>query len=462
MSQRRVLISTLSQIAGRVGGLAIALISTKLLASYLGPAGMGDYNTVLAIAGFAVIIGDLGLFSTVVRELAKHPHDQARIARTVFSLRLWTALGLSLVFAGIALLLPVSPTFTTGLVIISAYVFWNLFGSFYDMILQLKLQMQISAVAELLSKIVAVGAIAVIVYADLGVAGAVLAYTLSAAAAAVLKYTLSRKYMFGAAAYDAILARNLLIAALPLGAIYLVNNLFFRMDTLLLRGIQGAEVTGWYTTAYRLLEVTLFVGTFFSSSLKPILAENIDNDPAKVGSVVSKGLGYMITAVIPITLLSSLYARDIILLLSDDRFLPGVPALIILSCTLPFIYFDALLGEVLVAKDLRKTLLRVAITMVVLNLSLNLVLIPSISLIGAALATLLTEIVLFTINTRLVRALIPLKFPWHALGLSLAAGIILTSIAVVTAPLPTALSAILGFLGYIAAAHRFGIIPKIR
>jgi O-antigen/teichoic acid export membrane protein len=413
MSARKVWVSTASQIGGRFIGLGIALVSTKILATYLGPEGIGNYNTILAVAGFAVVIGDLGLFSTVVRELSKHPDRQATIAATVFKLRLYSAVLIAALFSGITALLPLSAELQQGLLLVGLYVLWNLLGSFYDMILQTRLQMQFSALAETLSKLIGLAVLVLVVRLELPLWGAIAAYSSAAATATLIKYFLSKRLSFGPGTYDAQVARSIMIAAVPLGAIYLVNNLFFRMDTLILRGIDGAEVTGWYTTAYRVLEVTLFIGTYFASSLKPILSESIDSDPERVANVVNKALGVLLAAAIPVTLSGLFFSREIILFLSDSRFLPGSYAMIILSLTLPLIYFDSLLGEVLVAKDRRKTLLTIALCMVGLNLTLNLVLIPWLSLNGAALATFTTELVLLTTNWLIVRKIITLRIDWQ-------------------------------------------------
>jgi O-antigen/teichoic acid export membrane protein len=106
----------------------------------------------------------------------------------------------------------------------------------------------------------------------------------------------------------------------------------------------------------------------------------------------------MLFASLPITIISVLFPREIILFLSNPDFISGSAALVILGFTLPFIYLDTLLGEILVANDERKLLIRIAIFILLFNFTTNLILIPIYSFKAAAFTTVLSEVALFVIN----------------------------------------------------------------
>lgn len=412
MKERRaIFINTASQILIRIVTLAFALVSIKILTNYLSNSDYGTLNTITAYINYFLVIADLGLFSVAVREIAKNPLNEKKIISNVFFIRLISSLLACLVAIGIIYLTPFrgDHNLVYGIMIGCIFLFFNLMGSIGDMILQYRLKMQFSATAEFLSRIISLGALILVV----SMKGNFLWVLFSTVALSgififILKWYFASKYTPIKMEYDRKIAKWIFDLAWPIGIIFIANNLFFRLDTIMLFAIKGAVAVSIYSVAYKILEVTVFFGSYFASSLKPAISRDIDN-AAKLISLIEKSFVVMMLISLPIAAISCAYAREIISFLSNNFYSIGGPAMVVLSLALPFLYFDVLLGEILIAKDARKLLLKISGFILTFNFIFNLIFIPRFSYMGAAYGTLISEIILFFIFLYNTREIVPFK-----------------------------------------------------
>ncbi|MEI6498874.1 MAG: flippase [bacterium] len=409
-NKKGIFISTVSQIIGRVATLAFALISIKLITNYLGTTGTGEFNTITTYINFFIVIADLGLFSVTVREIAKNPEKEKKIISNVLFLRIITALIACVLAGAIVFSTNYGNNIKVGVLFALGFLFFNLLSSVYDIVLQYRLHMQYSALAEFLSKIVSLIALFIIIRLHGDFLWIVSTTSISGLVIYIFKWYFAKQFISFSPKYNKEISNWIMRAAIPLGAVFIVNNLFFKVDTLVLFAIKGASAVGIYSVSYKVLEVTIFVGSYFASSLKPMFSKHIDGDQQALRSVLSKAIVIMIAISMPIAIVSIVFAKEIIVFLSNNDFVSGSNALILLALTLPIIYLDALLGEVLVAKDARKLLINIAIIVLLFNLGLNILLIPIFSFMGAAFVTLISEILLLGINIHYTRKIVGYNF----------------------------------------------------
>jgi O-antigen/teichoic acid export membrane protein len=249
--------------------------------------------------------------------------------------------------------------------------------------------------------------------------------------------------------------------SLPLGVVYVLNNIFFKIDHIVIYGVLGNSALGIYGVAYKVLEVSLFVGSYFASALKPSLSRSIHSNHAEVRSLLKLGTSVLLWLSLPIAVFASIYAREIILFLSNEQYVSGASALIVLSWTIPVIYLDMLLGEVLVAADARRTLVRISISMLIVNLAANLVFIPLFGIIGAAWVTLGSEILLCSINLLLVNKKTGIELDWRRLSGIAATAVALAAMAsyLHSIGIGLILAAAIGAALYIIVSLGLGVIP---
>ncbi|MEI8143284.1 MAG: flippase [Candidatus Berkelbacteria bacterium] len=401
-NRKAILWNTFSQVLVRLVTLVLTLISIKILARYIGVEGVGNYNAITTYVNFFIVIADLGLFAVTVREIAKNPNLEKKIISNVFTIRAVTAALACLVVVGILFFTPYrhNPDIFYGSIIACGFLFFNLLGSVYDMVLQYRLQMPYSALAEFLSKFLSIVAIATVVTLRgnfLWVAATIAIYGLFIF---VFKWLFSRQFIKFGFEHDRKFTKWILEMAWPMGIVFILNNLYFKLDTLMLYVLKGAAAVGIYSVSYKVLEVTAFIGSYFSSALKPALAQNLNTAEQrknvarilKKSALLLSGLGLLIA------LICTAFSEPILRLISSDEFVAGKDALIVLSFTLPLIFLNYLMAEVMIAADKRKTMLKVTGFILLFNLILNLIFIPRYSYIAAAWTTLASELVLVVVN----------------------------------------------------------------
>ncbi|MDO8513871.1 MAG: flippase [bacterium] len=404
--------NTLFQIISKFAILLLSLIAIKIITNTLGVSGTGYFNTITTYFGFIIIAADLGLFSVAVREISKQPEKQRKILYNVFTIRLifstiFTIIGISLAF-----LTHYPSQIKYGLLIASLYPIINLVSSVYDIFFQYKLEMKKVAISELFSKIITTVILLIFTYYKVNFYIFMTTIPIAALLIFICKIYLSRNELKLKFEYDKPVYNNLLKMSLPLGIVFIVNNFYFKVDTLILFFFKGATAVGIYSVTYRILETTLFTGSFLSSSLKPLLSTSVHNDPAKTEKALQRGSAFLVFMALFLTISCVTFPREIITLLSNNSFISGQYALVILGFVSIFIYTGGLLGEIMIALDLRRILIRNSIFILLFNVILNVLVIPRYSFTGAAVTTLISEIVLFTITATIVKKYFKLAFDW--------------------------------------------------
>ena len=73
--------------------------------------------------------------------------------------------------------------------------------------------------------------------------------------------------------------RRLLQASLPLGLALAINEIYFRVDTVIISLYEPYDEVGLYTLAYRILEFTLALGAVYLTTVFPLLSERSCDEP---------------------------------------------------------------------------------------------------------------------------------------------------------------------------------------
>ncbi|OQB06170.1 MAG: Polysaccharide biosynthesis protein [bacterium ADurb.Bin212] len=412
LDKKAIFDNTFWQIVVRLFTLGLTLVSIKILTNYLGTEGVGKYNTITTYINFFIVFADLGLFAVTVREISQKPEKEKKVMSNVLTIRFWSALAASLVAISIVLLTDYDKEIKFGVIIATGFLFFNLLASVYDMLLQARLKMQYSALAEFLSRIISIVALVVIVNqrgSFLWVASTIALWGIFIL---IFKYLFASRYLQFAFAYDKAFSNNLMAMAWPLGIVFIVNNLYYKLDTLLLFAIKGAAAAGIYTVAFKVLEVITFMSSYFSSALKPAISQNIDKDKKAVANIIQKGISVMLIGATIISLLSIAYRNEIILLLSSPEFGDSARVLVFLALSLPIIFINTLLVEIFIANDSRSVFLKISIFIFIFNLLLNLLLIPRFSYFGAAVANLSSAITLMLTYFHFANKIINFRINW--------------------------------------------------
>ena len=180
----------------------------------------------------------------------------------------------------------------------------------------------------------------------------------------------------------------------PLAVIFILSAIYFRIDMMMLEVLKGEKAVGFYAAAYKLIEfLSIIPGTVTVAALPGLSTDfsaNIESFRVSFSRTVTVlGIGGA-----SIGLLLYLFSNQIILLLYGPLFSDSVHSLSILSGVVFFLFVNGYLAYVTIAANNDRAVVLILVISTIVNILLNLYLIPRYSHVGAAISTLLSEILM--------------------------------------------------------------------
>jgi O-antigen/teichoic acid export membrane protein len=402
-ARRRVASNTAVQLAGKGAVLALGVVSLAVLTRYLGPDDYGKYTLALMYMQLFGVLADVGLFTTVVREISKDPARTDELVGNTLILRLVLSIAVIVVAAAISLLLPYEPQVRTAILLAGAPLLFGMLTSSFQAVLQARLRMGRAVVADVAGRAVSLGLVLLVVALDLGFYPVMGAAAGGALATLVVTWWLTRGLAQLRPRAELAVWTTLLKAAVPLGLALAINALYFRADTLIISLYEPYDEVGLYTLAYRVLELALVVGTVFLNTTFPILSEAVARDEARARRTIEASLEVCVVLGAPLVAAGLALAPQIIELAGGDDFAGAAEPLRILLAAGALAWINGVFGYALIARDRQASALWLNVTALVFNVGLNFLLIPRYGIVAAAVVTVASEIVILLGSYPLMR-----------------------------------------------------------
>lgn len=169
--------------------------------------------------------------------------------------------------------------------------------------------------------------------------------------------------------------------------------LYYRMDILLLSKLAGDESVAWYGAASRIIENYGLIPGIFVSSIFPMLSRKFQSEQVSLERIANLSLKYLIILSIPITIISVIDAKKIIILFYGDDYIKSVLPFQVL-CIRAFSFFvTTLMGHLLFTANLQKLYMYFTLVVVIMNIILNIILIPLLGFLGPPITISITTII---------------------------------------------------------------------
>jgi O-antigen/teichoic acid export membrane protein len=201
----------------------------------------------------------------------------------------------------------------------------------------------------------------------------------------------------------------------------LLGLVLYNVDLLILRYLRGEADAGRYAAAYVLISFCANLMIAYSHTVLPSMARE-PTPTAATASTYRTGLVVAWLVTMPIAIGGALLAPLLIELLFGRAYGDGATALQVLVLSVPVAALREMSVAALIARHREPALLRVNVAAAVVNVSLNLALIPMFGLAGAAWATVVSEVVRLGVALVAAREAIPGTLPTPALLKVLLAG----------------------------------------
>lgn len=375
---------------------------TVYIARFLGADGYGILAFALAFSGIFSILADLGLNTLTVRELSKYKNLTKKYIGNVLAIKLILAcLSFGLIILSINLMRYPQDIITVVYFVSLSVIITSIFGIFYS-VFQAYEKMEYQSVGQILSNISMFFGVLIGIYYGFNVIGFSIIYSITSLI--VMLYCIIIciwKFTRFKIEYDKHFWKSNFVEALPFGLTGISVMLYTYIDSVLLSIIKGNEVVGWYNAAYRLVLFLVFIPITINTTIFPVMSKFHLTSQDFLKLMNEKYFKFMIIIGIPIGTTTTLLADKIIILIFGTGYTQSITALQILIWTLVFTFGGASFVRLLEATQRQLVLSKITGISVILNLLLNLILIPKFSLIGACIATVLTEIFLVSVVFRI-------------------------------------------------------------
>jgi len=384
---------------------AAGFLATIYFAHAAGPAVLGGYFLFLAYFGIFNLIGDGGIGSAAVKRISEG-EEQNEYFSALLILR-----GAFLAVSVLTLLLlrPVMKDFTAAglfpwLMLAICVSFFSGTGSAGTYGQGRIGAMQAAGLLNTITKLIIQVAAIFLGYGTAGLAGGFVA---GMAAGAILNLHLLtlRPVRFGMHHIRSLFRFSLWSLAAGGGAFILSFA-----DTVLIGYFMANTEVGIYQTAQNLTTVATFTALALRTVLYPKLSRwHHEDNTWMIERNLARAFTYSFMLAVPVCVGGWLLSERLLYFLYGAPFVPGTPALIILlGMQIPFV-LTCLMNTALSALDHPEAAGRATLLAASVNIVLNLMLIPTFGLSGAAIATLTATLVLAVLGYRRLSGLIDLK-----------------------------------------------------
>lgn len=406
---RRIAYNTAVQALGRFVVMFLGLVSVAILTRYLGADGYGKFTLALVYLSFFGIAADMGLYTIAVREMSKKESRMQEIVANTLSLRALLATVVFTLAIGIGWLLPYEPDVKVAIAIAAGAQFFGLLNSAVIAVFQTKLRMGFSVISDLAGRTLALLAVIAVAYLNLGFYAVVATAALGSFLTFLVSTFLVRRFVRVRLHADVALWKELLKESVPYGAALVVIHLYLRADIFLLSLLRSNAEVGVYGVIFKIFELVIAIPAFFNNSVFPVLVRRLKRGAQDTSAIMQKALDALLAGGAGIAVGGIVLAPEIMRVIGGSEFVSGADALrlILLATVLSFTLF--VFASLYIALGRQAVVLKIAGSGLVLNVALNLLLIPPYGINGAALATLVSEAFVFSVYLLSSRKLLGLR-----------------------------------------------------
>jgi O-antigen/teichoic acid export membrane protein len=380
-----------------VGALAGAG-SAALLFRHLGVVDTGRY---VAIASLVAIVGgvtDLGLTAMGVREVsAKPPGEGEQILRTMLGVRV------TLTIAGIAVMTAIAAVgypavFVVGVPLAGLALLLQTTQDNYAIVLMTSLRLRWLAVLELVRNVGAALLIVLFVLLDAKLLVFVSVGIPVALVALLINAQLVRGERSLVPSFDWVLWRRMLTLALPYSAATAAAALYFRMAIVLTSQLTSGRQLGYFSAAFRVIEVLSLVPLLLTGSAVPILARSAVSDHRRLGYALERLFEVTLIVGAWVALAIAAGASLAVAIIGGSKFSPAVPVLAIEGIALGATFVSSVWANGLLSLAQYRQILVVNLVMLTFSAAVIAVLVGIDGARGAAIGTAIAEVTAALLN----------------------------------------------------------------
>lgn len=375
----------------RILSMLIAFFITAIVARYLGPEKYGTLMYAVSFVGLFSFLASMGIDQIMYREIIKNPEKEGEILGTSYVLKLiGSFIAICITFLG-ALFFTDNMLEKQLIIIISLSYIFQAFNVL-NYTFQSRFENKKLSYITITTNIILAGLKLGIVFANKGIL-----FLSAVLVAEPLIYGIFFIYVYAKYfgnirkfSFNPDTAKIILYASSPLMFSSIFATIYSRIDQVILKNYINAEAVGLYSSAVTLSEVWYFVPGIIVSTLFPAMLNTQKENTQEYGQRVLK-LTYLLIGISTcIALIGTIFAKPILYFIYGFDFINAYTALQLYIWSGIGVSLGIVLTQYLIAEKLSSIILYMSIIGMIINVTLNLILIPQYGINGAALSTLIS------------------------------------------------------------------------
>jgi O-antigen/teichoic acid export membrane protein len=352
----------------------------------LGAVHFGQYSAVMAYVAIFAIFTDWGMSPYAVREMANERNQTAWLLPDIVAIRAVLSLMIAVIAPLSALWLGKGNDTVLGILIASAGLLLYAFQGPLESALTARERLDYTSAFALINQLVFWGLGVLLLVNGMGFIGLIVATLAGVAVVALLSGWALFKMGVGRLYVSVRRWPQLFLAALPFGISGIADVFVQRFDTVLMSFVLTDAAVGWYGVPWALINMVLLIARSIAIAMYPSMVRSYAEDPQSLTKVVWRAIRYLLIVCLPIAVGGTVLADRIIIALYSEEFANSIPVLQVVPWALPSLFLLELLGRVANTLHLERPAARVNLINAAITVVLNLVLVPTIGIMGAALA----------------------------------------------------------------------------
>lgn len=381
------------QIVSRIITSTTTFLTTIIIARQFGLLGFGDFAKAVNFVGVFALIVDFGLNAVFLQGILTN-----RLFRNLLFVRLLLAALVLVVANGISILLPpeqqgsfgFSQSAKLGILVFSFTLLTQAVLITSSSLFQKRQRYDLLVRATTLGSVITLALVMLFSLLVLPLPMVLSAFVFGTGGSCLLALFLTREKVLPLF-IDKKASIRLFSQSVPLAMMLLFNLVYFRADIFILSLLRPTEDVGVYGFSYRFFDFFIAVPLFLSNALYPLLLRERGN---KAFALLVRKYFFVFLAASILIALPAWFAAPLVSFVKSE-FAQSVLPFRILLLSLPLFFLTSHLQWVLIAREEQRFLMYAYFFSAALNISLNVVFVPSFSYVASAIITGISEGIVF-------------------------------------------------------------------
>jgi O-antigen/teichoic acid export membrane protein len=402
------------QVIFRALGMVASVLTVSATTRYLGPSSYGALTTAVMFVSLWTSLTELGIGQVVVRRVMSGKGDLERLIRVNAGMSLLYCLPLfALTAISGALVYRSDVDIVEMVVIVSGGLILTTITSCFEPIFLVTVRFGAVALSDLLSRFGSLGATLLLIHFEADLVWFAVVQLVPPLLVLLIQGVAAARISNWRPVFALRESWDLLREGLPMTGILIVGVLYWRVDGVILSLLGTTDQVGVYGLAYTLTFTLTAVAAFFQSATLSAMVHSFARDRTEFIRFTARSVESMLFAGAPIAVVGAILADQIVELVGSSEFVShGGPTVALLSVAVALTFLTGVLSQALFAAHDQAFLLRLSVVNLIMNILLNIVLVPSYGAIGSGLALVVTELCGLLIASWRLTRLVQYRTPW--------------------------------------------------